>query len=61
MKSIGQKIRQATALIDTKDVSDWENQFLKDMRRKTNDGERTTHLTEKQVGAIENIYGKHFA
>lgn len=61
MKSIGQKIKQVTGLIDTRDVSDWENRFLRDMKIKTNDGERTTHLSVKQVEWIEDIYDKHFA
>lgn len=60
MKSLGQKIKQVTGLIDTRDVSGWENRFLIDMKIKTNDGERTTHLTPKQVERIEEIYDKHF-
>lgn len=60
MKSIGQKLKQVTALIGTKDVSEWEEKFLRDMRVKTRDGERTIGLTPKQVDVIENIHQKHF-
>ena len=31
MKSLGQKIEQISGLIDTKDVSHWENGFLKNV------------------------------
>ena len=61
MKTIGQMIQQLDGLHDTVDVNDWENQFIADMVRKTDNGKRTTHLSEKQVAAIENIYVKHFA
>lgn len=61
MKSIGQKIKQVTGLIGTSDVSEWEDGFLQSIKERTNDGERTTHLTAKQVEKIEAIYRKHFA
>lgn len=60
MKSVRQKIQQCEGLIDTRDVNDWENGFLKGLAASTTDGD-TTHLTQKQVEVLERIYGKHFA
>ena len=61
MKSIGQMIRQIDGLKDTTQVNDWENKFIHDIVEKTNEGNRTTGLSEKQVECIERIYGRHFA
>lgn len=61
MKSIGQMIKQIGGLADTKDVNDWENEFIQGMVEETENGERTTHLSSKRVACIERIYRKHFA
>ncbi len=53
-------VRKCAGLVDTTDVSDWENQFLKSVVEKTNDGNNTTSLTEKQIDVLSRIYGKHF-
>lgn len=60
MKSIGDKIRRLGGLIDTKDVTRWENDFLDSIWGQTNGGLRTTHLTEKQIEVIERIFNKHY-
>ena len=44
-----------------KDVTPWEDQFLQSVLEKTAQGDNTTSLTEKQIGVLERIYGKHFA
>lgn len=59
--SIGDKIRQIAALIDTNDLNDWEKQFMRDVWRRTDQGTRTMALSEKQVDKIVQIYDKHFA
>lgn len=61
MKSIGQMIRQIAGLADTTDVSDWENRFIHDIVERTNEGNRTTGLSPKQVECVERLYRKHFA
>lgn len=61
MKSLGQKIAQLEGLIDTTDVSEWENGFLRSIVARTSSGKNTGTLTEKQVETAERIYGKHFA
>jgi hypothetical protein len=54
VKSIQQKLKQLEGLIDTNDVTDWENEFLKSVVSRFN-------WTEKQLEIIERIYSKHFA
>jgi hypothetical protein len=61
MKSIGQMIQQIDALTGTADVSQWERQFIVNIVRQTKGGKQTSHLTEKQIEAIEQICGNHFA
>lgn len=60
MKSLGQKIKQITALIGTKDVSPWEESFLESIKKQTSDGEFSTRLTANQAEVVERIYEKHF-
>lgn len=61
MKTIGQMIQQIGGLAGTRDVNDWENEFIKGMVELTENGKRTSFLSAKQVDAIESIYRKHFA
>jgi hypothetical protein len=42
-------------LIDTRDVSDWENGFLRSVTA------REGPLTERQLETLDRIYNKHFA
>ena len=59
--SINTMIMRISGLKDTTDVTPWENKFITDIVEKTNDGERTSHLSGKQVEIIERIHDKHFA
>jgi len=61
MVSIATKIRQIHGLAGSTDVSVWENEFIESIWEKTNQGDRTTGLSEKQVDAIDRIWGKHFS
>lgn len=61
MKSIGQMIDQLDALLGTKDLTAWEDQFLTHITEQTNTGINTASLTEKQIAVIERLYRKHFA
>lgn len=56
MKSTAQKLEQCSGLIDTKDVTPWENEFLSSVCARGPD-----RLTDKQVEVLERIYSKHFA
>jgi hypothetical protein len=58
MISIQQKAKKCEGLIDTRDVSDWENSFLISVCNKVREGKE---LTDKQLEKLEDIYDKHFA
>ncbi|MDO8595671.1 MAG: hypothetical protein Q7R45_03510 [Sulfuricaulis sp.] len=59
--SIGTKIKQLEGLLDTKDLSDWENEFLHSISVRTDCGRDTTGLTGKQIERLEELWSKHFA
>jgi len=59
--SIRTKIAQLGALAGTRDVSAWETRFITDMQRYLQPGSQTTALTDKQLEAIERLWGRHFA
>lgn len=59
--SLGTMLQQLAGMVDTKDLSDWENRFLKNVLPRTNNGTRTTILTEDQAEKVAEIWGKHFA
>lgn len=61
MASLNTMVKKCSGLVDTTDLSDWENKFLKNVVDKTSNGDNTTSLTEKQIGSLEQIYEKHFA
>ena len=59
--SLGSMVQQLSGLVGTKDVSDWEDEFIGSIVERTSNGARTSHLTEKQVEQVERIYRNHFA
>ena len=61
MVSLGTKVRQIHGLAGTRDVNEWENEFINHVWVWTKQGAQTSGLTEKQIGVIERIWGKHFA
>jgi hypothetical protein len=61
MKSIGTMITQLFSMTDTKDLSEWENDFVKSIVEQTNGGASTKSLTPKQVEIIDRLNKKHFA
>lgn len=60
MASVGVMIKTIKGLLGTKDITDWEENFIEDISEKTQDGRNTTTLTEKQVESVERIYQKHY-
>jgi len=54
VKSLAQMQEQCRGLIDTTDVNDWENEFLKSVCFRE-------FLTGPQAEKLESIYKKHFA
>ena len=61
MTTLNTMVKRVSGLIDTRDVSDWENDFLQSIVEKTRDGDDTSSLTDKQITSLEQIYKKHFA
>ena len=60
MKSVGAMLKQIAGLNDG-DLTEWEDNFCLDMYLKTEQGKKTSDLTDKQVEKIESIFNKHFA
>lgn len=55
-------LRQCEGLIDTVDVTEWENEFLRDVAERWHaEKERTVWMSGKQIQVLERIWKKHFA
>lgn len=61
MTALNTMVKKCSGLIDTRDVSKWESDFLRSICERTRDGDNTTSLTEKQIDVLTRIYDKHFA
>lgn len=61
MASINAMVRKVAAMADTKDLTAWENKFVKNIVAQTGNGDNTSSLTENQVDVLERIYDRHFA
>ena len=61
MTTLNTMVKRVSGLIDTKDLSDWEDSFIQSIVEKTKNGDNTTSLTEKQIDVLERIHNKHFA
>lgn len=60
--SIGAQLEQLDGLRGTKDLSEWEANFVANMVvRYVAAGKSTTALTDRMVEKIEQIWTKHFA
>lgn len=57
MKSIAQQIERLESMVGTKDLSDWETDFVINLAHYKDD---TSRLSEKQVTIVERIFAKHF-
>lgn len=61
MASLNKMVKSVSGLLGTKDLTEWEEQFVDSIVQRTNDGDNTTSLSERQVVVLERIYQKHFA
>lgn len=59
--SIGRMVKDLNGMTGTSDLSEWEEGFVVNIAARTLNGDRTSHLSEKQVETIENIWQRHFA
>lgn len=61
MASLTTMVKRCMGLVGTKDVTDWENDFLESIAKQTKEGDNTTSLSEKQIDVVERIFKKNFA
>ena len=61
MTSLNTQVRRVSGLLDTKDLSDWEQDFVSSISQQTKEGNNTSSLTDKQIECLERIHSKHFA
>ncbi len=62
MKSVAQMLEAIAGLVGTKDVTEWEDKFIRDMyARYFSNGKVTGGFSDAQVTTIERIHEKHFA
>ena len=61
MPSTNNMLKQASGLIGTKDVNDWEDGFLESVWEKSKQGQRPDLLSPKQVETLEKIWKRHFS
>ncbi len=59
--SLGTQVKQLGGLLGTKDLNTWEQDFVKSCVRWSDNGNRTSGITEKQIPIIERLWRKHFA
>ena len=59
MTSTTTMIRRLSGLLDTRDLTEWEQQFVRSLAEKLDAG-KVTSLTERQVETLERLHGRHF-
>ena len=60
MTSTTTMLRRLAGLLDTRDLSEWEQQFVRSLVEKVEAG-KVTSLSERQVETLERLHGRHFA
>lgn len=61
MTTLNTMVKRLAGLEGTKDVSDWESDFIASIVERTRNGDDTRPLTEKQIAIVERIFNKHFS
>jgi hypothetical protein len=61
MTSLNNMVKRISGLAGTNDVTGWEDEFIESVVARTDGGNDTSALTEKQVAVVERIFNKHFA
>lgn len=60
MVSTTQMIQRLEGLLGTKDLTDWEQRFVRSLAARMHAGE-VTKLSGDQVEKLDEIHGRHFA
>lgn len=61
MAALNTMVKRVSGLLGTKDLSQWEGDFVATIVDNTKNGDNTTSLTEKQIYVLERIFSKHFS
>lgn len=61
MASTNTMIKQCSGLIGTRDITPWEDDFLRNILAASRNGDRPDLLSPPRVETLEKIYQKHFA
>lgn len=61
MVSLDSMLRKLEGLLDTTDLTAWEQQFLTSVLDRVGSKYDTKELSSRQVEIIESIHNKHFA
>jgi hypothetical protein len=59
--SIGNMIKQLSGMLGTRDLSSWQQSFVRSVAEQSNEGADTTSLSDKQVEIVDTIFRKNFA
>lgn len=57
---LNEQVRQLHRLLNSEDVTEWEDGFITSIWARTKEGSDTSSLTEKQIDKIEQLYQRHF-
>lgn len=58
--TIGHMLETIDGLRGTKDINQWEDDFITSCMSTYGDRKLSTHLSDKQVEIIDRIFHKHF-
>jgi hypothetical protein len=61
MKNIKTGLQKLHGMVDTKDLTPWQNNFIKSIWNQTKQGTVTASLSPNQIETMESIHDKHFA
>lgn len=53
-------VKRCASLVGTRDITDWEEKFLKSVIERSANGEHPERLSAGQVESLERIHDKHF-
>jgi hypothetical protein len=59
MLSTTQMIRKLEGMVDSKDLNEWENNFVKALVDRANSGD-VTKLSDRQLEVMLRLHDKHF-
>lgn len=58
--SVGSMVAKLSGLLGTKDITEWESEFIESVGARTRNGKDTSGLSDKQVDVVVRIHDKHF-